>query len=95
MVAASLDSMRNLLREMLMRQAGQAGTEDVQGLSWRLADVAGRLDGMVMTEEDVASRAREEGGCVGGGTARQGRMSVRVGGGGGRISVGTTTGREW
>ncbi len=58
--------MRDLLREMSTRQAGQAGqagTEDIQGLFWRLADVAGHLDGMVMMEEDVASRAREEGGC--------------------------------
>jgi hypothetical protein len=46
-----------------------------------LADVAGRLDRMVMMEEDAASRAREEGGCVGGGAARRGRTSVRVGGG--------------
>ncbi len=76
--------MRELLREMSTRQAGQAGTEDVQGLSWRLADVAGCLNGMVMVEEDAASRAREEGGCVGGGAARRGRMSVRVGGGGGK-----------
>ncbi len=83
MAAASLDSMRNLLRDMSTHQAGQAGTEDVQGLSWRLADVAGHLDGMVMMEEDTASRVREEGGCVGGGAARRGRTSVRVGGGGG------------
>ncbi len=83
LAAASLDWMRDLLREMSTHQAGQAGTEDVQGLSWRLADVAGRLDGMVMMEEYAASRAREEGGCVGGGAARQGRTSVRVGGGGG------------
>jgi hypothetical protein len=76
--------MRDLLREMSTRQAGQAGTEDVQGLSWRLADVAGRLNGMVLVEEDAASRAREEGGCVGGGAARRGRTSVRVGGGGGK-----------
>jgi hypothetical protein len=62
--------MRDLLREMLTRQAGRAGTKDVQGLSWRLADVAGHLDGMVMMEEDVASRAREEGGCIRGGAAR-------------------------
>ena len=75
--------MRDLLREMSTRQAGQAGTEDVQGLSWRLADVAGRLDGMVMMEEDAVSRAREEGGCVGGGAVRRGRTSVQVGGGGG------------
>jgi hypothetical protein len=83
LAAVSLDSMRNLPREMSTRQAGQARTEDIQGLSWRLADVAGRLDGMVMMEEDAASRAREEGGCVGGGAARRGRMSVQVGGGGG------------
>ena len=49
----------------------------------RLADVAGHLDGMVMMEEDAASRAREEGGCVGEGAARRGRTAVRVGGGGG------------
>ncbi len=67
--AASLDSMRDLLREMSTRQAGQAETEDVQGLFWKLADVAGRLNGMVMVEEDVASRTREDGGCVGGGAA--------------------------
>jgi hypothetical protein len=84
LAAVSLDSMRDLLREMSTRQAGQAGTEDVQGLSWRLADAAGRLNRMVMVEEDVASRAREEGGCVGGGAVRQGRTSVRVGGGGGK-----------
>jgi hypothetical protein len=36
-----------------------------------------------MMEEDAASRAREEGGCVGGGAARQGRTAVRVGGEGG------------
>jgi hypothetical protein len=83
LAAASLDSMRDLLREMSTPQAGQAGTKVVQGLSWRLADVAGRLDGMVMMEEDAASRAREEGGCVGRGAARRGRTSVRVGGGGG------------
>ena len=70
LAAASFDSMRDLLREMSTRQAGQAGTEDVQGLSWRLADMAGRLNGMVMVEEDAESRAREEGGCVGGGAAR-------------------------
>jgi hypothetical protein len=73
LAAASLDSMCNLLREMSTRQAGQAGAEDVQGLSWRLAEVAGRLDRMVMMEEDAASRAREEGGCIGGGAAQQGR----------------------
>ncbi len=83
MAAASLDSMRDLLQEMLTRQAEQAGTEDVQGLSWRLANVAGHLDGMVMNQEDAASRAREEEGCVGGEAARRGRTSVRVGGGGG------------
>ncbi len=82
MAAGSLDSMRDLLREMSPRQAGQAGSQDVQGLSWRLADVAGRLDKMVMMEEDAESRAREEGGCVGGGAARRGRTSVQVGGGG-------------
>ncbi len=84
MAAASLDSMRDLLREMSTRQAGQAGTENVQGLSWRLANVARHLNGMVMVEEDVASRAREEGGCIGGGAAQRGRTSVRVGGGGGK-----------
>ena len=60
MAAASLDSMRDLLREMSARQAGQAGTVDVQGLSWRLAGMARHLDRMVMMEEDAASRAREE-----------------------------------
>jgi hypothetical protein len=75
--------MRDLLREMSTRQAGQAGTEDDRGLSWMLANVAGRLDGMVMMEEDAASRAREEGGCVGGGAVHRGRTAVRVGGGGG------------
>jgi hypothetical protein len=48
-----------------------------------LADMAGRLDRMVMMEEGTASRAREEGGCIGGGAARRGRTSVQVGGGGG------------
>jgi hypothetical protein len=62
--------MRDLLHEVLTHQAGKARTRDVQGLSWRLADVAGHLDKMVMMEEDVASRAREEGGCVGGGAAQ-------------------------
>jgi hypothetical protein len=75
--------MRDLLREMLTRQARQAGTEDIRGLSWRLADVAGRLDGMVMMEEDMASRAREEGDASEGGAARRGRTAVRVGGEGG------------
>jgi hypothetical protein len=31
--AASLDSMRDLLQELSTRQAGQAGTKDIQGLS--------------------------------------------------------------
>jgi hypothetical protein len=83
LAVTSLDLMRDLLWEMSTHQAGQAGTKDVRGLSWRLADVAGHLDGMVMMEEDAASRAREEGGCVGEGAARRGRTAVRVGGGGG------------
>ncbi len=79
---ASLDLMRDLLREMSTRQTGQARTEDVRGLSWRLANVAEHLDGMVNMEEGAASRAREEGGCAGGGAARRGRTVVQVGGGG-------------
>ncbi len=76
--------MRDLLWEMSRHQAGQAGTKDIQGLSWRLATVAGRLNGRVMVEEDAASRAREEGGCVRRGAAPRERTSVQVGGGGGK-----------
>jgi hypothetical protein len=76
--------MRDLLWEMSTRQARQARTEDVRGLSWRLADMAGHLDGMVMMGENAASRAREEGGCIGGGAARRGRTALQVGGGGGK-----------
>ncbi len=46
--------------------------------------MAGHLNGMVMMEEDAASRAREEVGCIGGGAVRQGRTSLQVGGGGGK-----------
>jgi len=43
-VSSSLDSMTKLLREMTISQAAQS--ENVRGLSQKLADLAGRLDGM-------------------------------------------------
>ncbi len=58
--------------------------------------MGGKLDEqikVVLPAVDAAARAREEGRFVGRGAARRGRTAVRVGGGGGRIFAGTTTGR--